>query len=80
MGGFRRCSAKAAERKVNSGGGDCGLLITGAVIFFFVVKPVNALFALANRKAEEKPAEPAPIPEDVKLLMEIRDLLKARSQ
>ena len=55
-------------------------LITGAVIFFFVLKPVNALFALAQRKAEEKPAEPAPIPEDVKLLMEIRDLLKARPQ
>ena len=55
-------------------------LITGAVIFFFVLKPVNALFALAHRKAEEKPAEPAPIPEDVKLLMEIRDLLKARPQ
>ena len=50
-----------------------------AAVFFFVVKPVNTLFALANRKAEEKPAEPAPIAEDVKLLMEIRDLLKARA-
>jgi large conductance mechanosensitive channel len=53
-------------------------LITGVVVFFFVVKPVNALFALATRKANEKPEEPAPIAEDVKLLMEIRDLLKAR--
>ena len=51
-------------------------LITAAVIFFFVVKPMNALISLSMRKAEEKPAEPAPIPEDVKLLMEIRDLLK----
>jgi large conductance mechanosensitive channel len=55
-------------------------LITGSVVFFFVVKPMNALIALANRKAEEKPEEPAPIAEDVKLLMEIRDLLKARSE
>jgi len=51
-------------------------LITAAVIFFFVVKPMNALMTLAIKKAEEKPAEPAPVPEDVKLLMEIRDLLK----
>jgi large conductance mechanosensitive channel len=55
-------------------------LITGGVIFFIVIKPINALFALARRRAEEKPAEPAPIPDDVKLLMEIRDLLKGRSQ
>lgn len=55
-------------------------LITGAVIFFFVLKPVNTLFSIANRKAAEKPAEPAPIPEDVKLLMEIRDLLKTQAE
>jgi large conductance mechanosensitive channel len=53
-------------------------LITAGVIFFFVIKPVNALVRFATKKAEEKPDEPAPIPEDVKLLMEIRDLLKAR--
>jgi len=50
--------------------------ILAAVVFFLVVKPMNALIAMAHKKAEEKPAEPAPIPEDVKLLMEIRDLLK----
>ena len=55
-------------------------LITAAVIFLFVIKPMNALVRIATRKAAEQPAEPAPIPEDVKLLMEIRDLLKARSQ
>ena len=35
----------------------------------------------ANRKKKEEPApapEPAPVPEDVKLLEEIRDLLKAQ--
>jgi large conductance mechanosensitive channel len=53
-------------------------VILGAVVFFLVVKPLNALMALTKRKAEEKPDEPAPLPEDVKLLMEIRDLLKAK--
>jgi large conductance mechanosensitive channel len=49
-----------------------------AVVFFFVVKPMNLLVAITKRKAEEKPADPPPMPEDVKLLMEIRDLLKER--
>lgn len=53
-------------------------LILAAVVFFLVVKPMNALMALAKKDAEEKPAEPAPIPDDVKLLMEIRDLLKEK--
>ena len=51
-------------------------LILAAVIFFLVVKPMNHLIALTMKKAEEKPAAPPPIPEDVKLLIEIRDLLK----
>jgi large conductance mechanosensitive channel len=53
-------------------------IILAAVIFFFVVKPMNALLALTKKRAEEKPTEPAPIPDDVKLLMEIRDLLKSQ--
>ena len=53
-------------------------LILAAVVFFLVVKPMNALLAMAKKKAEEKPAGPAPMPDDVKLLMEIRDLLKRR--
>ena len=53
-------------------------LILAAVVFFLVVKPMNALMAMAKKKAEEKPAGPAPMPDDVKLLMEIRDLLKSR--
>lgn len=52
-------------------------LILAAVIFFLVVKPMNALKEITQKKAEEKPAEPAPVPDDVKLLIEIRDLLKA---
>jgi large conductance mechanosensitive channel len=51
-------------------------VILAAVVFFLVVKPMNALMSLTKKKAEEKPTEPTPLPEDVKLLMEIRDLLK----
>ena len=54
--------------------------ILAAVIFFFVIKPMNMLMAMAKKKAEEAPAEPAPVPDDVKLLMEIRDLLKAQQE
>ena len=48
-----------------------------AVIFFFVVKPMNYLLSKTMRKAEEPAAEPPPLPQDVQLLIEIRDLLKA---
>ncbi len=51
-------------------------LIIGAAVFFLVVKPVNAL--MARRKAGEEP-EPEAVAEDVILLGEIRDLLKARA-
>jgi len=54
-------------------------LILATVIFFFVIKPINLLMSVAKKKAEEAPAAPTPIPDDVKLLMEIRDLLKAQS-
>jgi large conductance mechanosensitive channel len=49
-------------------------VLIATAIFFFVVKPVNAL--MARRKAKEEPAPEAP-PEDVQLLTEIRDLLAA---
>ncbi|MBB5032259.1 large conductance mechanosensitive channel protein MscL [Prosthecobacter vanneervenii] len=51
-----------------------GFLITAAVIFFVIVKPVNAL--LARLKTEEAVAPPPAPAEDVLLLREIRDLLK----
>ncbi|PFG73207.1 large conductance mechanosensitive channel protein MscL [Tepidiforma thermophila] len=50
-------------------------LIVAAVIFFFVIKPVNLL--LERRKRGEAPAD-LPTPEDIQLLREIRDLLKER--
>ncbi len=53
-----------------------GFLITAAVVFFIIIKPMNKLIALTEKKKEEAPADPPPTPEDVKLLTEIRDLLK----
>jgi large conductance mechanosensitive channel len=53
---------------------DPGFAILAAVVFFLVVKPMNALMTMTRKKAEEKPADPPPMPDDVKLLMEIRDL------
>lgn len=52
------------------------LLITGAVLFFIFVKPMNKL-----RSLTAKPSAPAAPPEpsnEEKLLQEIRDLLKNR--
>jgi large conductance mechanosensitive channel len=51
-------------------------LIISAVIFFFVVKPLNLL--LARRKAEDVTPEAEAPAEDVRLLAEIRDLLRER--
>ncbi|WP_373809496.1 large-conductance mechanosensitive channel protein MscL [Porphyromonas loveana] len=43
-----------------------------AFVIFLMIKAIMA----ANKKEEEVPAEPAPTPEDIQLLTEIRDLLK----
>ncbi|TDI54969.1 MAG: large conductance mechanosensitive channel protein MscL [Alphaproteobacteria bacterium] len=43
-----------------------------AVALFIVVKGVNAM----RKQEEEAPAKPAPPPQDIVLLTEIRDLLK----
>jgi large conductance mechanosensitive channel len=43
-----------------------------AFVLFLIVKGINA----ARRKEEAKPTAPAAPPEDIKLLTEIRDLLK----
>lgn len=50
-------------------------LIIAAVVFFLVVKPMNAL--MARIRDEDEPASAAPS-EDVVLLTEIRDLLRER--
>lgn len=52
------------------------LVITGAVLFFIFIKPMQKLRAMT-----EKPAEPAASPEptaEEKLLTEIRDLLQQK--
>jgi large conductance mechanosensitive channel len=49
-------------------------LILAAVVFFFLVKPMNVLMAKIN-KPVPPPDTPAP-PEDIILLREIRDSLK----
>ena len=46
-----------------------------AFALFLIVKQMNNLKRLTERKAEAKPAA---VPEDVKLLAEIRDILKDR--
>jgi large conductance mechanosensitive channel len=59
------------------GGVKLGVLI-GALIDFLIVAFVLFLVVSAIKRATEKPAapgEPPPIPDDVKLLTEIRDLL-----
>jgi len=47
-----------------------------AFIIFLMVKGMNAM----KKKEEAKPAGPAELPPDVKLLTEIRDLLKSKPQ
>lgn len=51
-----------------------GFLITAAVIFFVIIKPVNKLLSMMRK--EEAAAPPPPTPADIQLLTEIRDLLK----
>lgn len=52
------------------------LLITGAVLFFLFIKPMNKLKSLGAKKEAVTPALPPP---EVQLLMEIRDLLKDKA-
>lgn len=47
-------------------------LIVAAVVFFLVVKPVNAMLARVDREPDEQEPEP-----QLAVLEEIRDLLKA---
>jgi large conductance mechanosensitive channel len=49
-------------------------LIMAAVVFFLIVKPMNALMATVNKPAP--PPDAPPPPEDIVLLREIRDSLK----
>ena len=47
-----------------------------AFVVFCVIKGMNRMKEKLAKEKEEAPAEPEPVPEDIQLLTEIRDLLK----
>ena len=51
-----------------------------AIVLFSIIKALNKAKSLVIKEEEEAPAEPEPVPEDVALLTEIRDLLKANQK
>lgn len=55
-----------------------------ALVLFSIVKSFNSMKKLAEKKKEEEkaaaPAAPAPVPADVALLTEIRDLLQKQGK
>jgi len=53
-------------------------VIVAAAVYFFVVVPVNKLERM--RRRGRQPADAPPPPEDIELLREIRDLLRARNE
>ena len=53
-------------------------LIKAGVVYFVIVKPFTALMARLN--PPPPPGEPPPLPDDVKLLKEIRDILSANAK
>jgi large conductance mechanosensitive channel len=61
-------------------GAGFSFLITSVVVFFVIIKPMNKLLDLSQRKGKAEPEEAAPVtPEDIALLREIRDLLRSQS-
>ncbi len=53
-------------------------LIVAAVLYFFIVTPMNKI-NLRRQKTEVTAAAPVATPEDIELLKEIRDLLKKQN-
>ena len=49
-----------------------------AWVLFMILKAFNKAKAAVVKEEEEAPAEPEPVPADVELLTEIRDLLKEK--
>ena len=47
-----------------------------AFVLFMIIKSMNKAKDVMTKEKEEAPAEPEPVPEDIALLTEIRDLLK----
>ena len=55
-------------------------LLVAAVVYFALIVPINFLKKRAFKAKEEGTAEKPAVPSEVDLLVEIRDLLKARSE
>lgn len=51
-----------------------------AIVLFFIMKAAAKAMDLTKKKEKEKPAEAPVVSEEVKLLTEIRDMLKAQSK
>ena len=49
-----------------------------ALVLFMILKAFNKAKSMVVKEEEEAPAEPEPVPADVELLTEIRDLLKEK--
>ena len=49
-----------------------------ALVLFMILKAFNKAKSVVVKEEEEAPAEPEPVPADVELLTEIRDLLKEK--
>ena len=49
-----------------------------AWVLFMIIKALNKAKAAAAKEEEAAPEEPEPVPADVELLTEIRDLLKEK--
>ena len=49
-----------------------------AIVLFVIIKALNKAKNAVAKPEEEAPAEEAPVPEDIALLTEIRDLLKEK--
>ena len=47
-----------------------------ALVLFMILKAFNKAKSVVVKEEEEAPAEPEPVPADIELLTEIRDLLK----
>jgi len=54
-------------------------LLVAIVVYFALILPINYLKERAFKKKEEGTAEEPSVPNEVDLLVEIRDLLRARS-
>jgi large conductance mechanosensitive channel len=53
-----------------------GKFLAATIKFIFIAIVMFGLVKAMNRITKKEAAKPAPIPDDVKLLTEIRDLLK----